>query len=521
MIHCVIQGVALCEEESMDNRVTKKQFILYILFAVMIPMAVSSLFLALYPLGHQSFFSIMPSWNDEDFYYNQVKSILQYGHPLGYYGYDGSHASVGNFGAHGWFILIPSIIFCGIFGLHFNSVAIMNHVLFSLVILLYGILFKPKLREYVLWSICIFSPMVLFYSNTWMMEGYNYFLALLAALIFAYVCKYEQSSNKVYVLLVFIVVIASFSKITWVALAFPAILILLEKYEIKLVWRYVISVVATIFWMIVTWVIYGLFSASYFPNSYNIDIYRQLIERKGLLHGIAEIIIDFIENVVATFSIYDFKWIDISKNYIVFILILSIVFIIVARNLTKGNYIPLFVIVGFIGGTILLYASEGYAIRTITSAALFACAYMVAVLPQSTLKYIILIGHIVFLIGTMYVQNNYGFDLRAWYVATDEEKYEDIEEALECIMVNENADTAWENTVIVPLDSYPDRIIELFLPAGVGINYYKTLPENIDELQAKYILMSQGNVSKIDVLEEAGYKIVEEIEGANVLERIR
>ena len=505
----------------MDKRVTKKQFILYILFAVMIPMAVSSLFLALYPLGHQSFFSIMPSWNDEDFYYNQVKSILQYGHPLGYYGYDGSHASVGNFGAHGWFILIPSILFCGIFGLHFNSVAIMNHVLFSLVILLYGILFKPKLRECVLWSICIFSPMVLFYSNTWMMEGYNYFLALLAALIFAYVSKYEQSSNKAYILLMCIVVIASFSKITWVALAFPAILILLKKYEIKAVWRCVIGFIVTIFWMIVTWVLYGLFSASYFSNSYNIDIYRQLIEKKGLLQGITEIIVDFKENIVATFSTYDFKWIDISKNYIVFILILTIVFTIVARNLTRGMYIPLFVLGGFIGGTILLYASEGYAIRTITPAALFACAYMVAMLPKGVVKYIILIGHIVFLIGTMYVQHNYGFDARTWYTVMDEEKYEDIEETLECIVINENADTAWENTVMVPLDSYPDRIIELFLPAGVGINYYLTLPESITELKAKYILMSQDNISRIDMLEDSGYKILEEIEGAVILERIR
>ena len=505
----------------MNIRRTKKQIILYIVIALMVPVAVSSVFLALYPMGKQSFWSIMPAWNDEDFYYNQVKSILEYGHPLGYYGYDGSYAKVGNFGAHGWFILVPCILFCFLFGLHFNSVVIMNHILFSLAILLYGIMFKPKLRDYILWSICIFSPMVLFYSNTWMMEGCNYSLALFAALIFAYVSKCEKSSKKANIMLMLIVIIATLCKITWIVLVFPAVLLVLEKYEIKMVWRCAISFFVMIFWMIVAWKIYRLFSAPYFVNSYNIDIYQQLIEKKGLLHGIDEIIMDFVENVIDTFSTYEFKWIDISKNYIVFIVITTIVFTIILIKIKREMYIPLFVLGGFICGTILLYASEGYAIRTITPAALFACAYMVAMLPKGILKYIILIGHIVFLIGTMYVQHSYGFDTRTWYTAMDEERYEDIEEALKCIVINENADTAWENTVMVSLDSYPDRIIELFLPAGVGINYYMTLPESNTELKAKYILMSQDNISRIEMLEDLGYQIKEEIEGAIVLERIR
>ena len=94
----------------------KKVNFWYLAIALFFPVAISSLYLLL-ERNHQSLFSIMPAWNDEDFYYNQIKSMLEYGRPLGYYGYNGSHAPVGTFGAHGWFILLPYVVFCKIFGL--------------------------------------------------------------------------------------------------------------------------------------------------------------------------------------------------------------------------------------------------------------------------------------------------------------------------------------------------------------------------------------------------------------------
>ena len=90
----------------MDKAKKKQVFYLLgkIILGMAIPFVISSIFL--YLDGGQSIRKIMPSYNDEDFYFHQIKAILTYGQPLGYYGYDGSHALIGNFGFHGFIILV-------------------------------------------------------------------------------------------------------------------------------------------------------------------------------------------------------------------------------------------------------------------------------------------------------------------------------------------------------------------------------------------------------------------------------
>lgn len=44
---------------------------------------------------------LQPVWNDEIGWYNQVAAVIEYGKPLGYYGYNGTHAQIGTWGAWG------------------------------------------------------------------------------------------------------------------------------------------------------------------------------------------------------------------------------------------------------------------------------------------------------------------------------------------------------------------------------------------------------------------------------------
>ena len=86
---------------------------------------------------------VIPTWNDEDFYYKQVEAVLKYGRPLGYYGYQGSHAHIGTFGAHGFFILTPYVLFSALFGLNYYTIALVNNVLLAVAIFLAIVLLKP------------------------------------------------------------------------------------------------------------------------------------------------------------------------------------------------------------------------------------------------------------------------------------------------------------------------------------------------------------------------------------------
>ena len=81
----------------MDYLRKNKMQILTIVLAIVLPFIISTIYLAII---RQNIFSIKPCWNDESLYYNQIKSVLEYGHPLGYFGYGGSHARFLNFGAH-------------------------------------------------------------------------------------------------------------------------------------------------------------------------------------------------------------------------------------------------------------------------------------------------------------------------------------------------------------------------------------------------------------------------------------
>ena len=68
---------------------------------------------------------LIPVYSDEMSWYGQVMSVVEYGSPLGYYGYNATHAVLGTFGPWGPFIIyfmaiIPAILkyILGISGYH-------------------------------------------------------------------------------------------------------------------------------------------------------------------------------------------------------------------------------------------------------------------------------------------------------------------------------------------------------------------------------------------------------------------
>ena len=112
-----------------------------LLFCFLIMILLSSLYLL---KDHQNIVNVIPEWNDEHFYYNQIMAMLKYGRPLGYYGYEGSHALFGNYGAHGFMILVPYALFALFAGFRYNTIAIVNHFLFAIAIYVYWKLLKPS-----------------------------------------------------------------------------------------------------------------------------------------------------------------------------------------------------------------------------------------------------------------------------------------------------------------------------------------------------------------------------------------
>lgn len=493
----------------------KKRCLLFFLLALA-PLCISSIFLMLESQA-QSLLTVMPEWNDEDFYFNQIKSMLTYGHPLGYYGYDGSHAMVGNFGAHGFICMVPYAIFCKIFGLHLNSITLLNNIFLCIDILLYEFLFKPSIKKILLFITLISSPMVIFYTNISMMEAEHYFFAITIALEMVYMIE-NKDNKKTKALLIFSVIYAVLCRITWSVLFFPMILILLKNTKaVSKIAKCILAGIGSIIGCIVCYLISRVFTAPYFSGIYIIDEYIDLLKTGITFSKVRGLIEETYDGVVSALGHFDVMWVNVSRDYIIVVIILTLLFWILNRK-KELAYIPAVVLLGFFIGIFALYYGEVIAIRHIYPAALFAIVYMFASLNSGKMRYAIYAVSSIMFICTFVLQINHEYAGRnCWNTEERQEFYSDIQSHMDVIQISENEETPWDNTLGISLKNSIDRIYELFVPAGTGINYYMDFPEKNGEMP-RYFMIS-NNEEDIKALINLGYKKIDEFEDILIFEK--
>ena len=101
--------------------------------------------------GHSIGEIYLPSseWNDELCYYKQVESILDYGYPLGYYGYNESHALKLSFSAWSPVLFLPWVLWGTVFGWNLMSSIYCNIAFMMLAMFLFVWLSRPTNRQLV------------------------------------------------------------------------------------------------------------------------------------------------------------------------------------------------------------------------------------------------------------------------------------------------------------------------------------------------------------------------------------
>ena len=93
-------------------------------------------------------------WNDELFYYKQVESMLSYGYPQGYFGFNESHALKLSFAAWSPVLVLPWLVFGMIFGWNMMSPIYCNILLMMVACAVFVLLVKPKWKQLLLiWKI--------------------------------------------------------------------------------------------------------------------------------------------------------------------------------------------------------------------------------------------------------------------------------------------------------------------------------------------------------------------------------
>lgn len=99
-------------------------------------------------------------WNDELFYYKQVESIIHFGYPQGYYGFNESHALRLSFAAWSPVLVFPWILWGLLFGWNLMSPIICNIVLLTLCCFLLVWLTRPTWKQLGILSVlfCLYTP---------------------------------------------------------------------------------------------------------------------------------------------------------------------------------------------------------------------------------------------------------------------------------------------------------------------------------------------------------------------------
>ncbi len=170
------------------NKISNPNIMRYLFYAVavMLPFLIVAVLLILNGFGIKTSM-LLPVWNDEVSRWNQINTMVHCSKPLGYYGYNGTHAEIGTWGPWGWASLLPYCIFGKVFGWNFNSIAIANMTFLSLSITIFLALTKPKIKQILLiLFIYISSVITIVYSITSMAEGLHYSLGITLIGLFIY-----------------------------------------------------------------------------------------------------------------------------------------------------------------------------------------------------------------------------------------------------------------------------------------------------------------------------------------------
>lgn len=127
-------------------------------------------------------FHALPLWNDESWWYLQYGAMSEYGRPLGYFGYMGSHAAVGTFASWGAFAVMPVGLLARVFGWGLHAFIYYNFLFLALADLAFILLTRPTRRSLVMLAVTNALLYInICYSVTAMNETSRYAMAIVLA----------------------------------------------------------------------------------------------------------------------------------------------------------------------------------------------------------------------------------------------------------------------------------------------------------------------------------------------------
>ncbi len=456
-----------------------------------------SVLLVLFITGHNCDFGILvPAWNDETGWFSQVAAMLEYGSPLGYYGYNGSHAAIGTFGPWGVAPLVPYYLFGSIFGWNLYSMTIANIFFLCCAIGIFILLTKPDCKQLVSIIIMYFClNITIGYSMTSMSESLRYSvgICLLGLLIFLarHILPAEKFSVKQYIIIAAagLFIFYAINVYLIFALALPVYLwIVFSKLNWKI--RIPICVVGTLLIAFAANYLVSLVTAPYVSDS-TLGSIASIFSQQGFYKGIVAMGNILFTNL-QTVNLFSqsqngetLAWFFFKYIAVIFYLLYK-VFPLSRKNETNWfRFISLYLLLGFLIGYCLLYTGSNWTLCRGINTGFTLFLLLLCLHKELQLKKIIIL---LTLVSTM---SNYSYFSS---LLTEREasaaKLEPLEterKNISKVLTLNPEGTEWENTIACYGDS---GVSILYLPVGMGLN---SIFDGQSNKEAKYVLVTQGS----------------------------
>jgi len=188
------------EKFKFKKDILKNKGILLIVFFVLMPLFQAAFIAIIQTVfgSHDPFPGIV--WNDEAVYLKLIENYSKYINPLGYWGFDGNHAILGNGPAWSPAILFPYVLIAKIFPAGHSFVFFCNLFFMISANIIFVLFTKPKRDECIkLIGVSLISVPVVLYLCTNMSELFRYAIAVILAgmLYYLYTSKEEKKGSFV------------------------------------------------------------------------------------------------------------------------------------------------------------------------------------------------------------------------------------------------------------------------------------------------------------------------------------
>lgn len=507
---------------AMDSAMKKRLISNLLSLLVIATPLITALFLLIIGGASLNFKTLMPVWNDEVGWYSFIDDTIKYGMPLGYTGYNGTYAQIGNYGPWGISPIIPYAVFGKIFGWSLYSMPIANITFLSLGMASIIILGKPTNSQKIWMSVmycCSFWTVS--FSILSMSEGLRYSCGLFLVAVLLWMNRKFSSQNykptkKDMVMLCIFMLMTLYIITVYLILAIilPLFCWILFR-KVRAVPRLGISIGLTAVIAAVLNKLTSLFCAPYVVSTMS-NIRNQLAEN-GIIACLRYTIGVFLSNLDSM----DLVNILGSNTYYVWFIVMylavvvslfwntyNIIYLYASAKVKKENsflIISAFVIcVGFAAGYCMLYTGyQATLSRGINTG--FLMTLMLLVFADS--DFIKKLTVSIFLLGSVSIMHYFVHTATTRADAAqhlDRLKEEIV--TLESVMkVSPDSDDPWDNTVAI-YGKMDYRHVAI--PTGISENYFmNNKPNN----KAKYAMFDTGNGRQeeyIKMLEESGYTLI-------------